>query len=242
MKIRTLDAKLLTHRCGHHELDDIVTIVVEAFHDLPDSTYLVPPPGQRPRIIAAYVNLVGQLLATRGAVFDVIDNPDGTIAATAVWIRNPLAVPLTPYEHQAMMDAVGPYAPRFAAIHARFHEANQPNEDHIELAWIAVRPLQQRQGYGSALLAHRHAAIDTVTPALPCRLTCTTAAARDLYIRHGYRVSVVGEIPRDWEMEAASPLGEEPRRPFWVMRRPPQGRRPGITPPGNIQTATMPLQ
>jgi GNAT superfamily N-acetyltransferase len=72
-------------------------------------------------------------------------------------------------------------------------EAGHPVQPHHYLAFLAVRPDQQGRGVGSALLDRHHARLDAA--GLPAYLEANALRNRDLYLRHGYRVRSVIELP-----------------------------------------------
>jgi ribosomal protein S18 acetylase RimI-like enzyme len=86
--------------------------------------------------------------------------------------------------------------PFFAAIGAA-----HPKEPHWYLPMIAVDPVRQGKGYGSALLRH---ALDRVDgDALPAYLESSNAVNIPLYERFGFEVTgeiQAGESPTMWSM------------------------------------------
>lgn len=181
MKIRTLE------RDAHHELVDVVQLIVDAFIDLPEAHYLIPDPDRRRHVLFAYTMVGARMMWERGATVNIIDDPfrQGPLA-TAVWLPMPTEDP-TQAEREAMNDATAPYIERFEALHHLLHTLvapTGPDERHRELAWLAVRPDQQNRSMGSALLNHGHADLDQTNT--PARLICTTIEGMRLYQRHGY--------------------------------------------------------
>jgi predicted N-acetyltransferase YhbS len=72
-------------------------------------------------------------------------------------------------------------------------EAEHPLEPHHYLAFLAVRPDLQSRGLGSALLDRHHTRLDA--GGVPAYLEANDPRNRDLYLRHGYQVRSVIELP-----------------------------------------------
>jgi hypothetical protein len=72
-----------------------------------------------------------------------------------------------------------------------------------------VAPVRQGQGIGSALLAHRHSALDAA--GLQAYLVAVSPRSRDLYLRHRYTIAATGPIhlpdggPQMWPMIRTPP-------------------------------------
>lgn len=84
--------------------------------------------------------------------------------------------------------------------------AHHPQEPHWYLPLIAVDPVQQGCGYGSALL--RHALEQCDQARLPAYLEATSPRSKPLYQRHGFEETGVIQV------------GSSP--PMWPMRREPR--------------------
>jgi ribosomal protein S18 acetylase RimI-like enzyme len=67
------------------------------------------------------------------------------------------------------------------------------HQPHHYLAFLAVHPDAQNRGIGSALLDRHHARLDRA--GLPAYLEANDPRNRDLYLRHGYRVRSVIDLP-----------------------------------------------
>jgi predicted N-acetyltransferase YhbS len=64
---------------------------------------------------------------------------------------------------------------------------------HHYLAFLAVRPERQNHGIGSALLDRHHRRLDAA--GIPAYLESNDPRNRDLYLRHGYAVRSVIQLP-----------------------------------------------
>jgi predicted N-acetyltransferase YhbS len=72
-------------------------------------------------------------------------------------------------------------------------DENHPLDPHHYLAFLAVRPSRQNRGLGAALLNRHHARLDDA--GIPAYLEANDPRNRDLYLRHGYQVRSVLQLP-----------------------------------------------
>jgi GNAT superfamily N-acetyltransferase len=96
-----------------------------------------------------------------------------------------------------------------AARGVQVMESNHPSEPHFYLDSLGVRPARQRQGVGSALLRPVLDRCDS--EGFPAYLNAGSPRSRDLYLRHGFEVTEVFELP-----DGGPPLWRmwrEPARP-----------------------------
>jgi GNAT superfamily N-acetyltransferase len=96
-----------------------------------------------------------------------------------------------------------------AAQGVRVMESNHPNEPHYYLDSLGVEPPSQGKGVGSALLKPVLDRCDS--EGVPAYLNAGSERSRNLYLRHGFEVTEVFELPEDgpplWRM------WREPARP-----------------------------
>jgi ribosomal protein S18 acetylase RimI-like enzyme len=78
----------------------------------------------------------------------------------------------------------GQYLDQFHALDALFDE-HHPSESHWHLLFLAVHPMHQNEGLGSALLKHVHDAMDA--SGVPEYLEASNESSARLYRRHGYQ-------------------------------------------------------
>src|SRR4029453_4061098 len=71
--------------------------------------------------------------------------------------------------------------------------AHHPAEPHHYLPFIPRPPNSQNRGIGSPLLDRHHARLDEA--GLPAYLEANDPRNRDLYLRHGYQVRSVLQLP-----------------------------------------------
>jgi GNAT superfamily N-acetyltransferase len=187
------------------ELEPIAELIAAAFHELPQDRWLVADPDDRRAVMPSYFRiLVEQALAT-GWVHTSVDGH-----AVAVWMHNTSSeAGLADRGHEdRVAEATGAYAERFHIFEAALSAAHPAVPAHHHLALLAVRPGHQRQGYGSALLAHHHRVLDQL--GLATYLEAATEASRAVYHRHGYH-----------DIFAPFRIGEHGPR-MWPMWRQPQ--------------------
>ncbi|WP_329109096.1 GNAT family N-acetyltransferase [Micromonospora sp. NBC_01699] len=180
----------------------LTELIAEAFVPLAATTWLVPDPAIRHKILTDNFHIVVEHAFEWGLVETTEDR-----SAAAVWLPA-VADPLPPpadYDDRVAA-ACGEFTERFRLLDDLF-EANHPHEPHHHLAFLAVRPDRQGTGIGSALLRHRHARLDE--QGLPAYLDASSTDSRDLYARHGYRVAEPFRLPDG--------------TPFWPMWRPAGG-------------------
>ncbi|MGW0507421.1 GNAT family N-acetyltransferase [Micromonospora sp. NPDC003241] len=174
--------------------------IAESFLVLDATRWLVPDEAKREAVLAGNFEIIVAHAMRHGLVFGTADR-----AGVAVWLPS-VGEPLPPPEDYdaRLAAACGEWTPRFVHLDELF-AAHHPHRDHHHLALLAVRPDRQGQGVGSALLRHHHAWLDA--HGVPAYLEASSEIGRDLYARHGYRVSEPFRLPDD--------------TPFWPMWREP---------------------
>ncbi|HEX5595971.1 MAG TPA: GNAT family N-acetyltransferase [Micromonosporaceae bacterium] len=183
------------------EVREVAELIASAFESLPPSSWLVPEPDQRRRVLAADFHiLVGYALA--GGLVEVTEDR----SAVAVWFPNVGDPAPAPADYDARLAAAtGPWADRFRTLDELF-DANHPIEAHHHLAFLAVAPDRQGRGIGTALLRQHHARLDE--QGIPAYLEASCERNRDFYRRHGYQDREPFRLPDG--------------TPFWPMWRTPR--------------------
>ncbi|MFL6144372.1 MAG: GNAT family N-acetyltransferase [Labedaea sp.] len=180
----------------------VAELIAEAFVPLPPTVWLIADPEERRRRLAAHFVILVEHAFRHGHV-----ELTGEHTAAAVWFHHDgeAELPPPPAYDARLAAAAGPHLDRFVALDDAF-AAHHPHGVHHHLAFLAVRPEHQNQSIGSRLMAAHHERLDrTGTPAY---LEASSAEARDLYLRHGYRLR--GE-----------PFHLPDGPPFWPMWRAP---------------------
>jgi GNAT superfamily N-acetyltransferase len=95
--------------------------------------------------------------------------------------------------HTQLDDITGEYADRFRALDPAMDEHHPVKKAHAYLAFMAVHPEWQGHGLGRALLADRHAILDTT--GTPAYLVATGTRNRTLFLRNGYRIRTPYHLP-----------------------------------------------
>jgi GNAT superfamily N-acetyltransferase len=180
----------------------VANLIGAAFQHLGVTAWLVPDPVARTRILSRNFEIFVEYGLTHGTV-----EIAGDLLGASVWL--PLdGEPLPPPDNydQRVADACGVWTDNFRHLDKLF-ESHHPHQPHHYLAFMAVRPDQQNQQIGSALLHHYHQRLDATGTA--AFLEASSTGSRDLYQRHGY-------VPRGEPYEVPNnalfyPMWREPR-------------------------------
>jgi GNAT superfamily N-acetyltransferase len=186
-------------RLGVDEAAGVADLIAEAFAHLPVTSWLMPDPHARRRVLCDNFAILVDHAVEYGQIHTTEDR-----SAVAVWFPRDVQLP-PPADYDRRLDHVcGPYVDRFRHLDHLF-DKHHPAEPHHHLAFLAVRPDRQCQGLGTALLRHHHSCLDRL--GMPAYLEASSRASRDLYARHGYR--------------ATEPFGTPDGSMFWPMWREP---------------------
>jgi GNAT superfamily N-acetyltransferase len=201
------------------DLETLSQVIADAFHDLPQSQWLIPDTAARREIFPHYFQLYVEHALADGVVHTT---PGRT--AVALWVPGGPDAPGPPAGYgDRLAEVTGRWAYRCRAFDATL-DKHAPTFPHHHLAILAVRPDLQNQGLGSALLHAHYHTLDHETH-LPAYLEASTPRTRDLYHRHGYR----GETP--FYLPDGGP-------PMWPMVREPTGQ--GTAPSHTKQPGPLP--
>jgi GNAT superfamily N-acetyltransferase len=183
-----------------HDLAPLTTVLIDAFFHTPDVTWALPDAEERATVLGRYVPAILHLALTHGSVHTTTARD-----AAAVWWPHHA---LDPDTYQALVtDTCGLYADTVLQVAALLAD-HQPDEPHHYLAYLGVAPQRQNTGTGTALLHHRHAALDAQGET--AYLVATSQRSRTLYHRHGYT-----DLPH-------TPVQLPDGPALWPMRRPPR--------------------
>jgi GNAT superfamily N-acetyltransferase len=139
-----------------------------------------------------------------GDVYTTAEGDAGRLTGAALWFPRTTVVP-SPLDYDRRLKEVAGDAYDRACLLDAALDAEHPTGDHHYLAYLAVRPDRQGRGLGSTLLRRHHRRLDAA--GLPAYLEANDPRNRDLYLRHGYQVRSVIDLP------------DGP--PIWCMWRPP---------------------
>ncbi|WP_433367708.1 GNAT family N-acetyltransferase [Actinoplanes sp. CA-142083] len=182
----------------------ITEVVDLAMRDGLVATWLQPDTVARHRGSTDYFAIFVEHILRCGDVYTTAEGGTGRLTGAALWLPMTTELPaLLDYEHR-IKEIAGDAYDRVCELDAAL-DAEHPAGDHHYLAYLAVRPDQQGRGLGSTLLRRHHRRLDAA--GLPAYLEANDPRNRDLYLRHGYQVRSVIELP------------DGP--PLWCMWRPP---------------------
>ena len=142
-------------------------------------------------------------------------------SAVALWLPISADGPIQSDDYAARLaEVTGPWAGRFTAFDATLERNHPASFAHHHLAILAVHPIRQGQGTGSALLRAYHQVLDQGLN-LPAYLEAAQWRTRQLYRRHGYLPSGLFYLP-------------DGGPPMFPMARPAQQKpaRAGMPAPG----------
>lgn len=156
-------------------------VIADAFHDLAPSRWLIPDPAARREVFPGYFRLYVEHALEAGLIHTT---PGRT--AVALWVRVSEDGPDQPAGYaERLAGATRPWTERFVAFDAALDRHHPAGIAHHHLAILAVRPDQQGQGTGTALLRAHHAMLDR-DGGTPAYLEASDQRTRRIYLGHGY--------------------------------------------------------
>ncbi|MEV6299683.1 GNAT family N-acetyltransferase [Actinoplanes sp. NPDC051861] len=182
---------------------EITELVSDAMWDGPVARWLTPDPMERRRNAPRYFEIFVEHAVQYGEVYGTADD-SGRMDGVALWFPLTSMIPPPMDYERRVKEATEGAIDRVQQLDAAL-DAEHPLEPHHYLAFLAVRPSKQNRGLGSQLLDRHHARLDRA--GIPAYLEANDPRNRDLYLRHGYRVRSVIDLP------------DGP--PIWSMWRPP---------------------
>ncbi len=162
------------------DLDILSDVIAEAFHPLAPAKWLIPDDAARRSIFPGYFQIFVEHALSEGVVHTT---PGRT--GVALWFPVSPGGPAPPAGYGERLAAVtGRWVHRFRAFDAVIDQRHPAGFPHDHLAMLAIRPSQQGQGIGSALLCAHHGTLDRQN--LAAYLEASDLRTRQLYLRHGY--------------------------------------------------------
>jgi len=171
---------------------EITQLLAAAMWDGPVARWLHPDPVARRGESERYFEIFVEHAARFGEVYATADSDTGRLCGVALWFPLTALIPPPVEYEQRLKEVAGPAFDRARELDAAM-DAHHPLDAHHYLAFLAVRPESQSRGVGSALLDRHHARLDEA--GLPAYLEANHARNRDLYLRHGYQVRSVIDLP-----------------------------------------------
>jgi RimJ/RimL family protein N-acetyltransferase len=176
------------------DLDRVVAPIVTAFSADPFVRWLLPESAQYLKHFSANVRAHAGTALEIGSARCTSD-----FRASALWV--PSGVGAAPGSNEAFVQGIPEARHETAfAVFARMG-ASHPQKPSWHLRLLGVDPPLQGMGYGSALLRHTLAELDTLH--LAAFLESTSPGSRVLYERHGFQAVEeiqVGDSPPIWPM------------------------------------------
>ncbi|MFF5081306.1 GNAT family N-acetyltransferase [Actinoplanes sp. NPDC000266] len=174
------------------DVEEITGLVAAAMWDGPVARWLHPGAEVRRRDSPRYFEIFVEHAVRYGEVYATSDYDTGRVSGVALWFPLTAMIPPPLDYEQRMKEVTGPAYDRSCELDAAI-EARHPTDPHHYLAFLAVHPENQGRGIGSALLDRHHARLDEA--GIPAYLEANDPRNRDLYLRHGYRIRSVIELP-----------------------------------------------
>jgi len=171
---------------------EIIDLVAEAMTDGPVAEWLQPDRTIRRARSPRYFEIFVEHAVRCGEVYATADAVTGRLSGVALWFPLTSLIPPPRDYERRLKEVAGDAFERACRLDAAL-DAYHPLEPHHYLAFLAVRPGRQSRGIGSALLDRHHARLDQA--GLPAYLEANHPRSRELYVRHGYRVRSVIELP-----------------------------------------------
>jgi GNAT superfamily N-acetyltransferase len=164
--------------------DEVVSILVGAFHDDPTWSWAFPDPALR----AEQHKRLWRLFVDGAMRFPWVWLTKGN-TATSVWIP-PQETEFSDEQEAALEPAIvemlGPKASRVLHALEMFDQAHPRGVPHFFLSLLATVPEHRGHGYGLRLLTENLRQIDEA--GMPSYLEASNPANVPLYMRHGFEV------------------------------------------------------
>jgi GNAT superfamily N-acetyltransferase len=174
------------------DVEEITDLVAAAMWDGPVARWLNPDAAVRRRDSPRYFEIFVEHAVRYGEVYATSDYDTGRVSGVALWFPMTATIPPPLDYGQRLKEVTGPSYDKACELDAAI-EAHHPTDPHHYLAFLAVHPEDQGRGVGSALLDRHHARLDEA--GIPAYLEANDPRNRDLYLRHGYRIRSVIELP-----------------------------------------------
>ncbi|MET0423043.1 MAG: GNAT family N-acetyltransferase [Actinoplanes sp.] len=184
--------ELVVRNVAPVDTEEITDLVAAAMWDGPVARWLNADREVRRTESPRYFEIFVEHAVRYGEVYATADGDTGRLTGVALWFPMTAVIPPPMDYEQRLKEVAGPSFDRACQLDAAI-EAHHPMDPHHYLAFLAVHPDAQSRGLGSALLDRHHARLDEA--GLPAYLEANHPRNRDLYLRHGYQVRSVIELP-----------------------------------------------
>jgi GNAT superfamily N-acetyltransferase len=185
--------------------DEVCALLACTIGEQAVARWLMPDPVGRRESSPAYFEIFVDHALQHGEIYATVDPATGDLIGAALWFPFTRPIPAPREYDLRVKDVVGSSFDRVRELDAAL-EVHHPIHPHHYLAFLAVRPDKQSLGIGSALLARHHTRVDAA--GIPAYLEANDLRNRDLYLRHGYVVESMIQLPDGgppvWPMSRAS--------------------------------------
>ncbi|MEE1735271.1 GNAT family N-acetyltransferase [Streptomyces sp. BE147] len=169
-----------TRRADARDRDLVVSVLAEAFHHDPVSSWVFPEEGHRRAVHGRFLGVFVDVALTEGRI-DVRE--DGT--AVALWLPVPAGEPEEEDPTPALMRQTADPGNERCELVGRLTGALHPHDRaHEYLLMIGVSPGRQGEGLGAALIEEVLERCDR--DAVPAYLEASSVRSRALYERLGF--------------------------------------------------------
>jgi GNAT superfamily N-acetyltransferase len=184
--------ELVIRHVSPFDTAEITDLVADAMWDGPVARWLQPHSQTRRELTPSYFEIFVEHAVRYGEVYGMADSDSGQMTGVALWFPFTSVIPGPADYDRRLKEVAGDAFDRARELDAVM-EAHHPLDPHHYLAFLAVRPDRQGQGIGGALLDRHHDRLDAA--GLPAYLEANDPRNRDLYLRHGYQVRSVLQLP-----------------------------------------------
>ena len=171
---------------------EITDLVATAMCDGPVARWLHTDPSVRRKEGPDYFGIFVEHAVRYGEVYATADADTGRLSGVALWFPLTSLIPAPADYDRRLKEVAGSAFDRARELDAAL-DAHHPFDPHHYLAFLAVHPDEQGRGIGSALLDRHHARLDRA--GIPAYLEANDPRNRDLYLRHGYAIRSVIQLP-----------------------------------------------
>jgi GNAT superfamily N-acetyltransferase len=171
---------------------EITDLVATAMRDGAIARWLHADPSVRDIHGSGYFEIFVEHAVRYGEVYATADADTGRLSGVALWFPLTSWIPAPADYDRRLKEVAGSAFDRARELDAAL-DAHHPLDPHHYLAFLAVHPDEQNRGIGSALLDRHHARLDRA--GIPAYLEANDPRNRDLYLRHGYAIRSVLQLP-----------------------------------------------
>ncbi|MFD8906281.1 GNAT family N-acetyltransferase [Streptomyces sp. NPDC059586] len=167
-------------RAGQDDRELVVSVLEEAFHHDPVSSWVFPDEAHRRAVHGKFLGVFADITLAEGRI-DIAD--DG--AAVALWLPGPAGAPEEEDPTPALMrQTADPDNERCELVGRLTGKVHPHDRAHSYLLMVGVSPQRQGQGVGAELIRTELDRCDR--DGVPAYLEASSARSRTLYERLGF--------------------------------------------------------